>query len=110
MGINKKALAAIAILILGGAAIAALIVYTRRGWKEVPSSSGWCEWHRGSVSHLDRNGDGVVDEEIDDQGRADDYLVKEDTDFDGWLDKSYHLGISGIPDSVRKIRQKAPRH
>jgi hypothetical protein len=79
-------------------------------WKPIHDSSGWQKWRKGNVTHIDRNGDGVVDWEIDDQGRADDYLEKEDTDFDGFFDKRFHRGFSGVPDNVVEIQEKAPHH
>jgi hypothetical protein len=79
-------------------------------WGPIHDSSGWKKWRRGNVTHIDRNGDGVVDWEIDDRGRADDYIEKEDTDFDGFFDKRFHRGFSGVPDNVVDIHEEAPRH
>ena len=95
--------------------VAALVGMFRLGvfggrWEPVPGGGPWQKWRRATVTHIDRNGDDIVDWEIDDQGRADDYLEREDTDFDGYFDMQFHRGVSGMPDNVVQIHQKAPRH
>ncbi len=93
-------------------ALAAYLLWSRTvdGWEVVHDDSVWQKWRRGTVTHIDRNGDGIVDWEIDDQARADDYIEREDTDFDGFFDRRFHRGFSGVPYEVVEIHEKAPRH
>lgn len=106
-GLTKKApaLVLLALMIAAGCAL----LWNALRWKELPPTTTWRRWQRGHLVHIDKNGDGIVDMEMD-QGVQDNYLVREDTDFDGYFDKKYVIGLAGMPMNVVVIHEKAPRH
>ena len=93
------------------------------GWREMPSSTnGWRRWEKtvlvhgsagwrtATITHIDRNGDGVVDWEINDQGMVDNQREREDTDYNGYFDRRFIRGFSGAPMNVVSIHEKVPSH
>jgi len=105
--LKKKApaLVLLALMIAAGCAL----LWNALRWKELPRVGAWRRWQRGYLVRIDKNGDGTVDREVD-QRVQDKYLVREDTDFDGYFDKKYVIGFAGTPMNVVVIHEKAPRH
>lgn len=76
------------------------------GWEASDKGMGRT-WTHGHTKYRDTNGDGKPDWKIIEHG-ADDYSEKEDRDFDGYFDRRYRRGPSGIPDRVESIHEKTP--
>lgn len=96
-------------------AVAALIgalaaVFGDYGWKEIRRDGKLRMWKHGDVYHIDSNGDGLVDEEINYKGPGGKVTVRKDTNFDGYFDLRYNLVTNGIAVNIVPIHEKAPRH
>ena len=79
------------------------------GWKEIRQGTRR-EWRKNSVTHIDENGDGVVDEEDVINSKTGKCTVRRDSDFDGYFDLKYNLTSSGVATNISKIHEKVPRH
>jgi len=82
--------------------------FPRRGWKAIREGARR-EWVRGTTTHVDENGDGVVDEVLAVDPRTGKRTVRRDTDRDGYLDLKYNLGESGVATNIARIHERAPR-
>ena len=85
-----------------------LVGFPGRGWKEVREGARR-EWVKGTTTHVDENGDGVVDEERVIDPRTGKRTVRRDTDRDGYFDLKYNLSESGVATNVTRIHERAPR-
>ncbi len=57
------------------------------------------------------NDDGKVDIRIESLGGSDNYLIKKDTNYDGYFDIEYRQGIGAEPlGAVRTIWEEVPSH
>ena len=92
-----------------GLAIIIFIVVRTRQWEET-ISQGHRAWRNGNVTHVDENGDGIVDEEVAVDSKTGKRTFRRDTDRDGYFDLKYNLSESGVATNITRIRDRAPRH
>ena len=78
------------------------------GWKEIREGARR-EWVKGTTTHIDENGDGVVDEERVVDPKTGKRTVRRDADRDGYFDLRYNLSESGVATNVARIHERAPR-
>lgn len=90
-----------------GLLLFAVLAWDTARWRRAESESGGAVWRRGTVTRVDENRDGVIDE-ISRRGGEDHWIVRRDTDGDGVLDLEYDL-TNGIATRLRPIRVPAPR-
>jgi len=86
---------------------------TSDGWRIVAISpdSPHRSWVRGRYEDIDMNDDGKVDIRIESLGGSDNYLIKKDTNYDGYFDIEYRQGIGAEPlGAVRTIWEEVPSH
>jgi hypothetical protein len=86
-----------------------LRVYVREGWQPLDDDGGSRKWRNGKILHIDRNRDGIVDEIEIELAATNVFLIKRDTDLDGWFDLQYELR-SNIAVHIENIHEKAPKH
>lgn len=79
-------------------------------WEVMEKQGVSTTWRKGNVLHLDANGDGRVDQEMQLAEPPNYTRVKRDSDFDGWYDMEYEIGPYGIAIKLRQICEQAPRH
>jgi len=90
-------------------AIVMFIVFRSGQWEET-ISQGHRAWRKGNVTHVDENGDGIVDEELTVDSKTGKRTFRRDTDRDGYFDLEYNLSESGVATNITRIRDRAPRH
>ena len=88
--------------------IAALVLWQRLRWRKVSDSPTGILWQRSQTTHLDRNRDGVVDEETIRLPNGD-AVIRRDSDLDGWFDLRY-VERRGMATRLEQLREEAPRH
>ena len=98
-----------AVIVVSAMLTVVLVAYYREGWQPLPNDGATHRWRSGKITHIDRNGDGVVDEIEIELGKSNEFLIKRDTDFDGWFDVQYEIR-SNIAVHLEKIHEKAPKH
>ncbi len=88
--------------------VTAVVLWQKLQWKKVSDTPGGIVWQRGNTTHVDRNRDGRVDEEIIRLPNGD-LLIRRDSDLDGWFDLRY-VERRGMALRLEQIREQAPRH
>lgn len=86
----------------------AVVLADRLRWKKVSDSPAGIVWHRSRTTHVDRNRDGIVDEETI-RMPGGDAVIRRDSDLDGWFDLRY-VERRGMATRLEQIREAAPRH
>jgi len=86
----------------------ALVVGNQLRWKKISDSPAGTVWHRSHTTHVDRNRDGRVDEEMIRLPNGD-IVVRRDSDLNGWFDLRY-VERKGFAVQPEQIREQAPRH
>jgi hypothetical protein len=98
-----------ATVIVVSAMLTVVLVAYYTEWQPLPSDGSTRRWRSGNVIHIDRNHDGVVDEINIELEKTNDFLIKRDSDLDGWFDLQYQIR-SNLAVRLEKIREKAPKH
>ena len=88
--------------------IIAVILWDKLRWKKISDSPSGIVWHRSHTTHVDRNRDGIVDEETIRLPNGD-AVIRRDTDLDGWFDLRY-VERRGMATRLDQIHEQAPRH
>ncbi len=88
--------------------VAAVVLWDRLRWKKVSDTPAGIVWHRSQTTHVDRNRDGIVDEETI-RVPGGDAVIRRDSDLDGWFDLRY-VERKGLAVRPEQIRESAPRH
>lgn len=86
----------------------AVVLGDRLRWKKVSDSPAGIVWQRSHTTHVDRNRDGIVDEETTRLPNGD-AVIRRDSDLDGWFDLRY-VERKGFAIRLEQIREAAPRH
>lgn len=84
-----------------------LLAWDTSRWRRGEADDGSAVWKRGTITHVDENHDGVIDEVSRQLGEKE-WIVRRDTDGDGILDLEYDL-TNGIAVRLRSIKVPAPR-
>jgi len=87
---------------------AAVVLWQKLRWRKVSDTPAGIMWHRSMTTHLDRNRDGLVDEETI-RMPSGDAVIRRDSDLDGWFDLRY-VEQRGMATRPEQIREEAPRH
>jgi hypothetical protein len=88
--------------------VVAVVLWDRLRWKKVSDTPAGIVWHRSRTTHVDRNRDGIVDEETI-RAPGGDAVIRRDSDLDGWFDLRY-VERKGLAVRPEQIREEAPRH
>ncbi len=97
------------VIVLSAVVTVFLVAYDRGGWQPLPDDGRSLHWRNGKILHIDRNRDGTVDEIEIEMATTNVFMIKRDTDLDGWFDLQYELR-SNIAVHVENIHEKAPKH
>lgn len=85
---------------------ATVVLWQKLRWRKVSDSSAGIVWQRSHTTQIDRNRDGLVDEEIIRLPNGD-AAIRRDTDLDGWFDLRY-VERRGLATRLEQIREQAP--
>lgn len=85
----------------------AVLLWRELRWQKVSDSAAGVVWQRSHTTQLDRNRDGLVDEETIRLPNGD-TAIRRDTDLDGWFDLRY-VERQGLATRLEEIREQAPR-
>lgn len=88
--------------------VAAVVLWQKLRWRKISDSPAGITWHRSHTTHVDRNRDGLVDEETI-RLPGGDAVIRRDSDLDGWFDLRY-VERRGMATRLEQIREPAPRH
>ena len=88
--------------------VMAVLLWKKLRWRKVSDSSAGIVWQRSHTTQIDRNRDGLVDEETIRLPNGD-AAIRRDTDLDGWFDLRY-VERRGLATRLEQIREEAPRH
>jgi hypothetical protein len=88
--------------------VATVVLWQKLRWRKVSDSPAGIVWQRSHTTQLDRNRDGLVDEETIRLPNGD-AAIRRDTDLDGWFDLRY-VERRGMATQLEQIREEAPRH
>lgn len=88
--------------------LVAVSLWNKLQWKKTSDTHSGIVWQRMSTTHVDRDRDGRVDEEMIRQPNGD-AVIRRDSDLDGWFDLRYVEG-KGLATRLEQIREQAPRH
>lgn len=88
--------------------VVAVVFWQKLRWKKISDSPSGMVWQRGHTTHVDRNRDGLVDEETITLPNGDKFF-RRDTNLDGWFDYRY-VERNGLVHGADQIREQAPSH
>lgn len=86
----------------------AVFLWQKLRWRKVGDTPAGIVWQRSQTTHVDRNRDGVVDEETIRLPNGD-AVMRRDSDLDGWFDLRY-VERRGFATRLEQVREPAPRH
>lgn len=66
-------------------------------------------WERDGVTRIDANGDGFIDEERTPGKVPGEFIIKKDSDFDGYFDIRYRQTTKGFAVDLQQIHEAVPR-
>lgn len=88
--------------------VIAIVLWDKLRWKKVSDTPAGITWRRSYTTHVDRNRDGIVDEEVIRLPNGD-AAIRRDRDLDGWFDLRY-VERGGMVGRAEEIHEPAPRH
>ena len=88
--------------------VAAVVLWDKLRWKKISDTPVGITWQRSHTTHVDRNRDGIVDDETIRLPDGD-AVIRRDTDLDGWFDLRY-VEHRGMATRLEQIHEQAPRH
>ncbi len=88
--------------------VVAVVLGQKLRWRKVSDTPAGIVWHRSLTTHVDRNRDGIVDEETI-RMPGGDAVIRRDSELDGWFDLRY-VERRGLAVRPEQIREPAPRH
>ncbi len=87
--------------------ITAFVLWQKLRWRKLSDSPAGIVWQRSQTTQVDRNRDGIIDEETIRLPNGD-ALIRRDSDLDGWFDLRY-VEHKGIATRLEQIHEAAPR-